>query len=69
MKVVAVIMRIICGPIESEKSLLAAMLRPMATPAWLKRHHGRYFLTVSGALVILAPRRDPIDFPRVLPAT
>ncbi len=58
-----------CGPMVSAKSLLAAMLKPMATPAWLKRHHGRNLRTVSGAFVILAPSLDPMDFPRVLPET
>ena len=35
----------ICGPIESEKSLPAAIESPIATPAWLSKQNGKYFLT------------------------
>ena len=41
------------------------MLKPIATPAWLKRQKGRYFWTVFGAFVIFAPRIEPSDFPSV----
>ena len=68
-KVVAVIMSMICGPIESGKSFPAAIERPIATPAWLKRQYGRYFRTLSGAPVNLAPKRLPIVFPSVRPPT
>lgn len=48
------------GPLlEHPHQLIFRMERPMATPAWLKRHMGRHLCTERAAPAQRAPREAP----------